>query len=238
MNLALHIIKKDLRRLGWVFVMWAVTGGYMIAYRKVIVIDRSIWDNLGIISLLTHGALSLALIAGIVQEDGLTQGNEFWRTRPIGGARLLAAKLGLILACFVVLPVALIALLKPHFDPADLRFVVPIVAVVVLSCTAMASCTKSLGHYLLGGIFCIMAVVLVGPLLVSQLGLGAMSKAELMQVSVTRMYLIFGLCAVASVAILANQYFTRRTAVSIGIVMAAVVGVTLLGSLWRWSLIG
>lgn len=238
MNLAWHIIKKDVRRLGWVFVMWAVSGGYMIAYRKIGVIDRSIWDNLGIISLLTHAGLTFALIAGVVQEDGLTQGNEFWRTRPISPGRLLAAKLALILTSFAVVPVVLIVALKPHFDPGDLRYLVPMVLAMVLSCAAMASCTKNLGHYLLGGIFCIFGVVAIGPQMMSWLGVGQLPKAVLMQVSMTRLFLMFGLCGLAAMALLLNQYFTRRTAVSIGIIIGTVIGVVLIGSLWRWSLIG
>ncbi len=241
MNLVWHIIKKDLRRATWVIVMWAVTGSYLLVYRKFAVVQHSVWDNLGIVSLFIHGALILALIAAIVQEDRLTEGNEFWRTRPISGGRLLVAKLALLLALLVVLPNAVVLgqawLTGSAFAVADLRYVLPVMSVIVLSCAAMAACTKDLGRYFLGGVFCIMSVAMLGPWMVASFGVEPLSKAEQLHVETSKFFAIFGLCGVAAVIMLANQYFTRRTAVSIGIAVAAVVGVVLIQAFWRWSFI-
>lgn len=235
MNLVWHIIKKDIRRVSWVFVMWAVTGGYLIGYGKFTVIDRSIWDNLGIVSLLTHIALTLALIAAIVQEDGLTQDNEFWRTRPISPGRVLAAKLGLILVCFAAVPIGLIVWLHPSFDRGDLVYVVPIVTIMALCCMAVASCTKDLGRYFLGGVICVMTVAMLETLLSAWFGPQQMPKLnDMYRFETTRTFATFGFCGIAAVALLLNQYFTRRTAVSIGIALVAIVGVAPISSLWGW----
>ncbi|MBP9913245.1 MAG: hypothetical protein KBF26_07530 [Opitutaceae bacterium] len=239
MKLVWHIIKKDIRRMAWVFVMWAISGGYLIAYQKLEILGRSIWDNLGIVSLFTHAALTFALIAGIVQEDGLTEGNEFWRTRPISAGRQLAAKLSLILPAFVGVPACVILvqswLYHAQFSVSDLRYIMPVMTVIVLCCTAMASCTKDLGRYFLGGIFCVVGVAMMGPWLVSWFHLEPLPKAAMMRVS--RIYALFTFCGLAAVTLLLNQYFTRRTKISIGIVIGAVIGVTLIEGLWRWSFI-
>lgn len=242
MNLVWHIIKKDLRRVSWVLVVWAVTGGYLLIYRKFDIVQRSAWDNLGIISLITFGALTLALIAAIVQEDGLTEGNEFWHTRPIAAGRMLAAKLGLILPLFILIP-AVVTLSQSWFygtrvSGSEVSYSMLMMGIIVLACAAMAACTKDLGRYFLGGILCIMGGVTLAEWMVSWFDFEPMTKTEQMRIVISKMYATFGLCGVASVAMLANQYFTRRTVVSIGIAFAAVVGIALIGSLWRWSFFG
>ena len=241
MKLVWHIIRKDIRRMAWAFVFWAVTGSYLIFYRNVNIVDRSLLDNLGIVSLFSAIALSFALIAAIVQEDGLTGSNEFWRTRPISPGRLLVAKLGLIVPCFVVFTVFVLVLqswlFHPRFGLPEMKNSLLIFGVIVLCCMALAACTKDLGRYFLGGILCLMGVTMLGPWLVSLAHVGPIPKQVPMKVAFARMSVLFTFCGCMSVVLLLNQYFTRRTRVSLAIVIATVGCVTLVNAFWRWSLL-
>ena len=238
MRLIWHSIKKDIRRVAWGLVIWALTGGCLIAYKQLDVAQHSIWDNLGIVSLFTHTALVFALIAAIVQEDGLTGDNEFWRTRPISGARLLAAKVGLIVPVFVIIPTGLTAMqswvLNHGFNLSALIHLMSAMGVIILSLMAMAACTKDLGRYVLGGMLCVIGVIFLGPRLVPLIDVEPLPKAMMSRVGLSRIFAIFTLCGFASLFILLNQYLTRRTVVSVGIIATTVVGVILIGSYWRW----
>jgi len=241
MNLIWHIIKKDLRRMMWILLTWAASGAYLIFYKNSQIQDLSLGDNLGIVALMTHAALNFALIAAIVQEDGLTQDNEFWRTRPISPGRLLMAKLGLILPTFVGL-LGLVILVQTwlflsRFDHSDLFYIVPALTVVVLCCTAMASCTRNLGAFILGGVLCVMGVTMIGPWLVNMLHIAPLPVEEMIRVTMSKISVTFGLSGAAAIALLLNQYITRRTTVSYGIVIATVTSIPLIEFFWSWAFI-
>ena len=155
---------------------------------------------------------------------------------------MLAAKLSLILPLFILIPAVVILsqswLYGMRISGSEISFSMLVVGIIVVACAAMAACTKDLGRYFLGGILCIMSGVMLTEWMVSLFGFEPMTKTEQMRIVLTKIYATFALCGVASVAMLANQYFTRRTAGSIGIAVAAVVGIALIGSLWRWSFYG
>jgi hypothetical protein len=244
MNLVWHIIRKDVRRVAWVLLVWALTGAYLIAYKNMEIIQRSVWDNLGIVSLITHGALCLALIAAIVQEDGLNGVNEFWRTRPIAPGRILTAKLILVLTFFMVVPSLIVASQRILFAGRSVGFgwgdlLVPLaLGVGVLACAAVAACTKDLGQYFLGGLACLMLGYSLG------FWFASLAPAELLQgqpaleVTKTRVIIIFALTGVVSAGVLSNQYFTRRTALSTGAIAGTIVVLALVAAFWRWPLFG
>ncbi|MBP6508768.1 MAG: hypothetical protein KA257_14500 [Opitutaceae bacterium] len=241
MNLVWQIMKKDVRRVAWILGLWAGSGIYLTAYRKFAVVQGSLWDNLGVFSLMTFVALTCALIAMIVQEDGLAGSNEFWRTRPIAPGKLLTAKLGLIFACYVVLPVVVVVvqswLFETRLSVADLPYTLPVLAVMVLSCAAMASVTKDLGQYFLGGILCLMVSVMLALAMTEWIELDPPSKANVLHYGMARLQGIVAVVGLASIIVLANQYFLRRKAASYATIAMAVVVTALVGAFWRWPLL-
>jgi len=100
---------------------------------------------------------------------------------------------------------------------------------------AMAACTKDLGRFILGSILCCIGVTLIGPRFAAMIEMEPVAKTMMHQVVLSKLFNIFALCGFASLFILLNQYLKRRTAVSIGIISAAVVGVALIDSFWRWT---
>ncbi|MCF7688881.1 MAG: hypothetical protein K9N01_11325 [Cephaloticoccus sp.] len=237
MNLIWHIIKKDFRSTAWGLLMWAVCLGYLFTFRKIQVVQWSFMDNLGVYALFAFAALTVVLIAAIVQEDGLTGNNEFWRTRPISGGRLLAAKMILIGIVFLIGPYGLSVIHSvtsgKGFNLSDMVHLFFGFGVVLLSFMAMAASTKDLALYILGGILCCIGVALIGPRLAALIQLEPVAKTMMYQVGVSKLFAILVLCGFASLFVLLNQYLTRRTLISVSIISAAVVGVTLVDSFWR-----
>lgn len=236
MNLVWHIIRKDLRRLASTYAGWAIAGIYLIFYRELNIVQRSIWDNIGIVALITFFALTIALTAAVVQEDGLCGANEFWRTRPIAAGRLLAAKLILVLGSFMVIPLAFTLALRPG-DGGELA-AIGIFTVNLLACAAVASCTKDLGQFLLVGVGCFMIAPALGGVLAwiaAAVGITESAAAGLTVSKVLILYIVIGL---AALGILLNQYLTRRTLLSRWALAATVLAAALITGFWRWPIVG
>jgi regulation of enolase protein 1 (concanavalin A-like superfamily) len=152
MNLTLHIIRKDLRTLRWLVIIWVVACLTHLGLRLAQYVRsdaasltpfwRSIestqrWDYAAVF------VLPIFIIPLVLHLDPMRGRLSFWKTVPIGRKRLLAAKLATILALFVLLPLACEAVyfsaagLLPVFGAAlgdwSRRFL-PGIAAVVLGC--------------------------------------------------------------------------------------------------------
>jgi len=238
MNLIVHIMAKDLRRLTWALALWAGAGLLAIVGTNFGGVPQSTLESLGLVALVQFFGLSIALVAAIVQEDGLTESTAFWRTRPITGGRLLTAKLCLIGTLFVVIPVAMGLLVRLMNrgamvgNPADV--LQPILALVALALAgaALASCCKDMGRYFLFGMLCWMLVGFgtVGFQWV-KVTLGFTARVSKMRLEWIAVY--GGLVAIA---VLLNQYRGGRYAVSIGLIGAGVVGAAAINAFWAWPL--
>lgn len=236
MNLVWHIIRKDLRRLAWAYGAWAVAGTYLVIYRNLNIVQRSLWDNVGIVALITFLALGIALIAAVIQEDGLCGANEFWRTRPIAAGRLLAAKLALLLVSFALVPMAFALALRPGQGGAIAA--IGAISIYVLALAAVAASTKDLGQFLLVVVGCALIAPALAGVLTGLAPLAGLSKSALVAITVTKIVVVHVVIGVGAVAILINQYTTRRAVLSRCLVAATAVVAAVVGGLWRWPHLG
>lgn len=227
MNLILHIMMKDLRRLTWALAIWAGAGVSGVVAANFKGEPQSALEILGIVALVQFFGLSIALIAAMVQEDGLTESTVFWRARPVSGGRLLTAKLSLMGVLFVAIPIAagmLVRLMNGRAmigSPANV--LPPVLALVsmVLVGAALASCCKDLGRYFLLWMVCWMFVGFgtVGfHILKAKLGFRVTYASSM------RMEWIAVYAALVAIAVLLNQYRGRRFGVSVGLIAVGVVG--------------
>lgn len=235
MKLIWHIIRKDLRRLASTYAGWAVAGIYLIFYRELNIVQRSIWDNLGIVALFTFLALGIALIASIIQEDGSCGANEFWRTRPISAGRMLAAKLTLVLVSFAFIPMAFALTLRPG-QGGELA-AIGAISVYVLAFAAVAACTRDLGQFLLVVVACVMIAPTLGRALAIAVPVVELTKPAAAGLAFIKIVLLHAVVGLAALAILLNQYTTRRTVLSRWLIAATVLAGALIGGLWRWPLL-
>lgn len=236
MNLTFHIIKKDLRRMSWALAVWAACGLYLMLGAKLSIVDGSIADRLRIISIFVFAVMSFALVSGIVQEDGLTESDVFWRTRPTSAARLIAAKLSLLLPLFVLVPIFVIAVNKSSVTTLTLRdfgYMGLSLLAVTLSCAAFASCSKDLVRCVTLAVLSVLVCSVLGSWLErygTRLPRGVRVPAQGAKAVAALL-----LCIAMSSAVLANQYFGKRLKLSFGFIGAAVIGAALILNFWTWD---
>lgn len=238
MNLILHIMAKDLRRLTWALALWAGAGVLAVVGTNVSGPPQSTLESLGLVAMFQFFGLSIALIAAIVQEDGLTGSTAFWRTRPISGGRLLTAKLSLIGVLFVVIPVAMGLLVRlanrgaMFARPEEVWEPLLALVALVLVGTALASCCKDLGRYFLIGALCWLLVGFgtVGFQWVKAT-LGYTARGGKMRMELIAIYGVL-----IAIAVLLNQYRGRRFGLSVGLIVAGVVGAAAINAFWAWPM--
>lgn len=240
MKLLWHIARRDLRRLrGWlalrtlVLIATAVTGWRV---RDSAVIN---WNRLTdfVVGLAwVDGALVFVIALLLVQEDRLVGTNPFWITRPVSGGRLLAAKLLSAAIAFaglstiVLLPWWLIC----GFGMTDIAWAIAELGVlhlvIALPAAMLAALTDSFARALLWTLVLAMAAVSS----VAMWGFFVAGKSMYPGTDLVAMRTLFSLIVLGLTlsAIVALQYFTRRTARSLfilggGLLLAVV-------TLFKW----
>ena len=220
MSLVWHIVCKDGRRLAGPLALWLV----LLLAHTLFVLG---WDGVAGIGapefegrryfVNTCGAMIMGigfiLAAWLVMEDSLVSTRAFWPTRPISGARLLAAKVlgaGLFLS---VLPVAVLVpvWLWCGFSWSELARAVLETALPQALCSvaalALGAVTATSGQFL---------VRLVGGLLglpfLTTYALGVFPVHEAVSASLesTRTLIVMGLLGLTPVLMAGHQFLTRR----------------------------
>jgi len=229
MNLTWHIIQKDLRRLNGLLAIWAA-GLYVLILAKggPKPVPNSSWYYMILFVIFSCRLLSLSLIAWVVQEDGLTEGSTFWRTRPVTPGRLFAAKLTLLAALFIFLP--LLAGICARFlgpEPETITFAtwlgdaVGFFICMTLSAAALAACSKNLAQFLFAGFLCL----IFGFIWMVRIQILAHASSpltfRLQWISPTHLSEL--LCTALAVGVLFNQYFGRKLMISIGLILVALI---------------
>jgi hypothetical protein len=158
---ALHIVRKDVKHLRWLLLVWVALLIGRVAFWSLGVSpisDQGYWVLLqrstGTVESLL--LLVLAFIAArLVHEEPLVGWNAFWYTRPYSRHSLMLAKLLLAAALFVALPLLtdVASMAMYHLGPraqleASASFISGYVTWMLLA-IAMATLTPSLGTFVL-----------------------------------------------------------------------------------------
>ena len=246
MNLTWHIVKKDLRALRWPLLVWAG----LIAAKLTVGItilttsgagDAQLFDTLDVLAklLAAFECLGFVLVAALVQEDLLVGTTAFWATRPIGGGRLLAAKLLGLGVIFIVLPV-LVTL--PWWIGCHLTFGQMVGAaaetaalhlVVVLLGLLLAVVTDGLGRFMLWLLAFVAAVPLIGAIVGSYLA--RTNAVVTSEVATTRLIVSAGVLLLGIAVVVTHQFLTRRTWRSVTAITAILVLILGIAMWWPWS---
>lgn len=237
MNLTFHIIKKDLRRMAWALAVWGACGLYLAFGTRLTTLNGPVVDDrLKIVALFTYVIMTFALIAGIVQEDGLTESDVFWRTRPTSAERLIAAKFALLLPLFVLVPLLVIAVNKSAPTTLILRdfgYMGLAFLGVTLACAAFAACTKDLVRCVTLGVLSVVVCSVLGAWL-ERFG-APLPRGMRVPAQGAKALAAFLLCIAMESAILANQYLGRKLKLSFAFISVAVVGSALILNFWTWD---
>lgn len=219
MKLTWHIVLKDLRRLWpWLALLVGATltrylnfhsPGYAPEHNELV----AIWDRAEMIDniLLGLSLVTTAIVTALlVHEDPLTGQNAFWFSRPISGARLLAAKFLTLTLAVVVVPLAIMIgwWLFQHYSATDIASQVPLYmrpAGIAFGALCFALLTRNLGSFTLTAILTLLAVVFTHNVVVAQwIGMppNRGNSGDVLELIVA---------FIALVACILNQYLTRRT---------------------------
>jgi hypothetical protein len=240
MNLTCHIARKDLHRFWAPLTLFCVVAlirfGVGISLLAANEPDSAWFGHMAVYANVLWGiglAVTFTLVAGVVQEDSVA-GPAFWRTRPISGSRLLAAKaLGLIIM-FGVLPVVLTV---PWWLGCGLgwreigRAAIETFAIqmgVALLALPWASVTSTYGRFLLWTFVAAVAGV-TGVLVFA--GLSSISP----WIGATRLLVIGLAAALGCIAVTVHQFVTRRTSRSVALIVFTGLAMASAARWWSWD---
>lgn len=246
MKLTWQIITKDLRYLrGWLGAWMAVLALPVAlavgVLREKDVLRTGILERGEIGFLLMQAAMAYVLVLRVVHADGLVGTRQFWRTRPIGRGRLLAAKAGTLIVVLGFLPLLVLWpwWLACGFRGAEIAEATAewwvLAGMIALPAAFVGSITDSLARSLLW------SAVLGALVPFGALWFGAASPGGMMGVSaglvLSRQLLAAGVVGAGFLAVVLAQFLARRRTVwlvTLGILLFIGVGVA---SRWPLSLV-
>jgi hypothetical protein len=246
MKLVWHIFLKDLRRLAVPLALWAALlaakyafGWHMIRWEGASENEFKRMVGVEVMLIALECVACFLLATRLVHEDPLVGRDVFWVTRPISGARLLAAKIFGAVLFFAVLPVAIEVpwWLANHYGWAEMQpaIVEALVWQIAIVAPAMllAVLTDGLSRVLLWTL--VVAAFATWWLLLATAGApGEGSYWRGLAWTRSCVELAVGTAMIATVVAL--QYLTRRRVRSIGVVVIGVIAIGLTTQVWPWNL--
>jgi hypothetical protein len=238
MNLTLHIIRKDLLRLRPAIVLWTLFLGVQVLASHWLLSHATIDANwFTTASMLYNLLLAIGLfvtyflVATLVIEDPLMGTDMFWATRPLASGRLLAAKLGVTVLLFGLLPLGVWSGWWLAYDFSASGFLsgalrlLGLQLVVVVPAFAVAALSANLGRFLLSTFLQMFALFIALLYFFGESGI-----PELVRLS--RVVIVLGLLGGTGILVTGWMYRTRKAGralliASCGIGLAALVA-------WRW----
>lgn len=231
MNTTLQLLRRDLAHFRWALITGAVSFVFLFAQSQLgLVRSADLRDGLQLAAFLVLSVCAMRVIAGLMQETATPE--------PASAGRRLAAKLLLIVAVFVALPVLVIWLknqvvsLKSMAYAGEYLLAAAAFAALALSFAAAAACTRSTMR---AGFFWATVVFGSGTLLEaltrwSPAGYRAVSRGMTMG----GMTLVLGVGVLVAVGIIIQQQLRRRLSLLAVTAVVLAAGAALVGSLWSY----
>ena len=243
MKLAWHIIRKDLVRLKWILLLWAIVliGGLALAalqasldvegYTPFYIAARVTLS--GFVPLIVFG-----MVMGLIHDDPVADIDAFWITRPISGGDLLIAKT----AAWALLGLVPVLVLLPFWLSYDYNWSLVGHAIrqtyslhLVLAALALPFAVISangsrfvMNLLLAAGVVTVLA-------LVSSLGDSAGGRSSDPELTQSKAWLLAALWVAATATVVPLQFLRRRTWRSVAVLSAAVVLGYSVTTWWSWE---
>ncbi|MFN0168554.1 MAG: hypothetical protein ACKV22_19175 [Bryobacteraceae bacterium] len=209
MKQALHIFRKDLRRL-WLPVLISLAGVALFVREETQSVDGAI--HAGALFPMLLSACWLYLIARLVHEESLPGDTQFWLSRPYSRFSLGAAKLCFV-AVFVVVPfliAGIVILQSLGFDtlpriPGLLIKLFYLAALLWLPAFALAAITRRLSYFTIGT-FLVLGALVGASQLYGRVGRIVPGQVSWISEGIAELILFLGAATVSL-----WQFRTRRT---------------------------
>lgn len=246
MNLVWHIAKKDLRSHWLLYAVWV---GLLVSKVVICVLIQSpnsasqAWFeqmSLGYwLAVVIESALGFLLAAAFILEDGLVGSDMFWPTRPISGARLLAAKatgIGLLL-CVVPVLVWLPWWSLGGFGLRDYAqsafYVLAVQLLTVLPAVLFAILAGRSSRFLLALLLTVAVLFVLS--FTKSVAVGQ-NPAPSLAVSTVRFWINLAILGLTTVSVIWIQFTTRQTKKAASLLAAGIVAMAAVTNYWPWTL--
>jgi hypothetical protein len=195
-------------------------------------------DSLRVLTLFMVVGLAVAVMMAVIQADPPEDSQAFWRTRPIAPARMVAAKVTLLLALFVGAPFLVVLsggwgqqLVLLHTWREHLVMLL-VLGAAALSLMATASCTRTIG----AGIALWVGVVFASGTVTDFVAryLPRLHLRPALHANQDRIISLLVFSVGVSLAILLNQYLRRSRVWSVALLAVGAIGPALIASLWTY----
>jgi hypothetical protein len=251
MSKMLHIMRKDLRRLRWLLILWLV----LLVARTLLVVNAAaasvdsvatgllvaqLWQGLGFVELF----LIAVIAAHLVLEEPLVGLTPFWLTRPYDRSSLLREKLLFAVVVLVGLPAIADVVMLSFFDVDGQALLTAGVTATVdysswaLSMLAIATLTPSLGAFALAVLALAAAATMLPATLASVAPLWRADVAGYTPsgpadaspgVALVALYLA------AAVSVVVYQYLQRRRHVAMWLAVGGLAATIVVPLIWPFT---
>jgi hypothetical protein len=251
MSQVLHILRKDLRHLRWLLILWVAILALNVAFAAIgaataggtfpaAIVFREISSLLSVVQ-----TLMLALmVARLIQDEPLVGWNAFWLTRPYSNGSLMAAKLLFVAGALVVAPLiadlAEMAVVRagwraqlaaaPSFLSSHLWWALGLCAVAVLTPTFARFVLTAIG-VMVGGTVAMLLIVSV------VIALGAVQPTTILSPMLpdpTTAVVSLVVSTLSALAVIVYQYRYRRWRIATALAVLGVMAMTFVPELWPW----
>jgi len=250
MNLAFHLLKKDIRRTRVMLSVWLVLVVLQCALIGAGInpgdrVKQAIFTGIAVLVPLFQLLMLVVVIPLVVQEEPLVGTTAFWFTRPISRFALLKSKALFVLGVLVLPPLVaeIVVLAANGATLHDLFLAAPEIVLqqlaFIFEVAILAAVTANFGRFAVLGVVVLVAALLLrmgifwfGLLLHPE---NMMNQAQDFSLTQSRSVVCALLTVLAGGAVIAHQYLTRntmRTAAGAILVMAAFFTVQ---SCWPWD---
>ena len=249
MSQVLHILRKDLRHLRWLLVLWAVIlitrvvlsaigAGTAGATFPAMVVFR----ELSVVLTIVPTLMMALLVARLVHAEPLVGWNAFWLTRPYSSNALLAAKLLFLTTVVVIAPLIadLVTMSTFHAGPRAQLAAAPSFLfghlTWALAAGVVAALTPSLAAFVLAIIGSVVAFVVTILLLISvvfAVGGGQTGDASMLP-DPTAGFVGTVVFVASALAVVVYQYRHRRWRIALALACAGLVATVFLPGYWPW----
>lgn len=254
MKLIWNIVKKDLRRLWAPLALWALLVAAQVGVGMNLLLNNGNADVLWFSRMAGYSHLLLALdllfagvlMSALVHDDSLVGTRVFWRTRPISGGRLMAAKLGAATLVFGAVPTVIWLpwWLTCRYGWREIIGAVPEIlgthAVAIMAALLVATLTESLGRFLAWAIM--LAVTVATLLLALATSWPALSSHAVISTSEavaglreSRAVVAFVVLLVVIAIVVIQQFLARRPAWAFAQALAGFGVAALVCTHWPWD---
>ena len=250
MNLVTHLLKKDVRRSRIMLAVWLL----LVILQCVLIgsgvnsadrVTQALYQLLSVLVPLFQLLVLIVVIPHVVQDEPLVGTTAFWFTRPISRGVLLKSKTLFTLLVLVIPPLVaeLVVLAANGATGRDLSLAVPEIVMeqlaFILTVAILAVITPNFGRFaVVGAIVVVAAILLQIAITWTTIYLHPQSfMNQAANYSLGKSQGVVGSLATILVAaiVIAHQYLTRKTSLTVAGAIAGVFLVLAIRNLWTWD---